>query len=61
MRKGRPNDVSCTIPGRCEQPLMSITSMGVPPLAKVTQSGDNISSLVETVVNPSSNLKGIIQ
>ena len=31
--------------------------MGVPPLAKVTQSGDDISSLIETVVNPPSNLK----
>ena len=38
---------------------MSIPSTGAPPLAKVAQPRDNISSLVETVVNPPSNLKSI--
>lgn len=44
---------------RRQRILLSIPGMSAPPLAKVTKSRHDKSSLVETVVNPSSNLKGI--
>lgn len=40
---------------------IAILGMGVPALAKVTQSRDNISSLIETIVNPPSNLRSTIR
>ena len=40
---------------------IAILGMGVPSLAKVTQSRDNISSLIETIVNPPSNLRSTIR
>jgi hypothetical protein len=39
--------------------LLFIPGISAPPLAKVAQSRHDKSSLVEAVVNPSSNLKGI--
>lgn len=57
MRKGRPSNISCTIPEKGSAIVLSIPGISVPPLAKVSKSRHDKSSLVEAVINPSSNLK----
>ena len=59
MRKGCLGNISCTIPERESVYPLVHTRHNAPPFAKVTKSRHDKSSLVETVVDPSSYLKGI--